>query len=220
MHLALSSTLTSHTLLLLFCVYANKYVAIQIYIHLLLEETHIYRQAPKDKGKSKNETVLSKTCKFLLRVMLFSVGQRSLIHAVSQTINSRLEIKYRTALLEGRNQLKTRGLITHGTGDELRNRLWADDAFGAIDRSFETISNEGLKRICQDRFIPSRGNRQDLFERLLHDHFFGTMSHKDLKRQCQRRFIVSRGSREDLIRRLLNYNRRKGGVHIYKRRIS
>ena len=32
-----------------------------------------------------------------------------------------------------RNLFKTRGLIIYGTVDELRNRLWADDAFGSID---------------------------------------------------------------------------------------
>ena len=64
-----------------------------------------------------------------------------------------------------RNELKRRGLICGGVKD-LQLRFLEDDAFGVIGGNLATLSDEKLKKICESRAIPSRGDRQELVHKV------------------------------------------------------
>ena len=72
-----------------------------------------------------------------------------------------------------RNALSIRGLIVYGDTNELRTRLAVDDAFGAIDCFFGTVSDSDMEDMCRTRCISIRGRRpellrQEMFEKLQH----------------------------------------------------
>ena len=72
-----------------------------------------------------------------------------------------------------RTALSIRGLIVTGDANQLRARLAADDAFGAIECFFGTMSDSDLEDMCRTRYISIRGHRpelrrQEMFEKLLH----------------------------------------------------
>ena len=75
-----------------------------------------------------------------------------------------------------RTALSIRGLIVNGDANQLRARLAADDAFGAIDCFFGTMSDSALEDMCRTRCISIRGRRpellrQEVFEKLqLYSH--------------------------------------------------
>ena len=95
---------------------------------------------------------------------------RDSLRSSNDTVNARGESRPILRCLESGS--------VDGSENQLRTRLVADDAFGAIDCFFGSMSDSDIDDLCRTRCIDRRPEllRQELFEKLQHRPSLGTSS--------------------------------------------
>ena len=83
------------------------------------------------------------------------------------TLSTEMATSSNLGQIEARDELRRRGLTVGGAINELRLRMIEDDAFGEIRGNLSTFSDRQLREVCRRRGLSSRGDRQELDDRII-----------------------------------------------------